>query len=174
MGEATGDGSNTPRTKGKALRPIIARSSDDIRRQSVFEKGNTVAQRQSAFLESLQLQLIIGGHRDQGLDGRVEVAMLLTQSFDFAGEFRPFFVVQFFVHLKPLAMVLWRLRAFARIMSAPRAESKVKKSASTRKEQSHEKAVAVGALPKARDIKPCHRIEYYVVFNRIVEDPWRI
>jgi hypothetical protein len=57
-------------------------------------------------------------------------------------------------------------------MSGPRAESKVNKTARTRKQQRDEAATPFGPA-EAREEKPFHRIRYYVVFNRIVEDPCR-
>jgi hypothetical protein len=53
---------------------------NDIRRDLVFDEGDAVAQLQLAFLQPLQPQQIRRGRLMQGIDRRVEIAVLLLQS----------------------------------------------------------------------------------------------
>ena len=74
------------RRQGAPRRDALGRaaSGDDIRGDLVLDFGDAVAQLQFAFLEALQLQHVGRESGMQGIDGRVEVAMVLLQT----GEFR--------------------------------------------------------------------------------------
>jgi len=65
---------------------------DDIRRDLVFDEGNTVAQLQLAFLQPLQPQQVRRGRLMQGINRRVEIAVLLLQPCELVGEFALIFV----------------------------------------------------------------------------------
>jgi hypothetical protein len=74
--------------EGKPLRsPPIMRGrlfaahalSDDIRRDLIFDEGDTIAQLQLAFLHPLQTQQIGGRRLMECINRRVEIAVLLLQ-----------------------------------------------------------------------------------------------
>src|SRR5689334_3250792 len=52
-------------------------SGDDVRRDLIFDEGDAVAQLQLALLQPLQAQQIRRRRLVQGIDGRVEIAVLL-------------------------------------------------------------------------------------------------
>ena len=55
------------------------RSSDDVRRDLVFDEGDAIAQLQLALLQPLQPQQIRCRRLMQRIDRRVEIAVLLLQ-----------------------------------------------------------------------------------------------
>ena len=57
------------------------RLGDDVRRKLIFEKCQTVAQREFSLLEPLDLQPVAGTKMEQCLDRGIEVAMLLNSDF---------------------------------------------------------------------------------------------
>lgn len=59
------------------------RLGNDVRRKLIFEKCQTVAQREFSLFEPLDLQAVAGAKMEQCLDRGIEVAMLLTQTFEF-------------------------------------------------------------------------------------------
>jgi hypothetical protein len=59
------------------------RLGDDVRGKLIFEKCETVAQREFSLLEPLDLQPVAATEMEQCLDRGIEVAMLLTQSLEF-------------------------------------------------------------------------------------------
>jgi len=65
----------------KKVSTLLARIklSNDIRRDLVFDEGDAVAQLQLALLQPLQPQQIRRGRLMQGIDRRVEIAVLLLQ-----------------------------------------------------------------------------------------------
>jgi len=65
---------------------------DNVRRDLVFDEGDAVAQLQFAFLQPLQPQQIRCGRLVQGIDRRVEVAVLLLQTCELGLEFALIFV----------------------------------------------------------------------------------
>jgi hypothetical protein len=69
-----------------------AASSDNIRRDLVFDEGDTVAQLQLAFLQPLQPQQIGRRRLVQGIDRRVEIAVFLLQPCELGLEFALIFV----------------------------------------------------------------------------------
>lgn len=77
---------------------------NNIGRERIFEKGNAIAQGQFALFQPLQLQTVIGAHRHQCVNRRVEIAMFLPQTLDFVDEFSALFFAQFSAHRKPLAV----------------------------------------------------------------------
>lgn len=64
----------------------IASLCDNVRRQLILDKGQPVAQRQLALFQALNLKLVAGTDGGQGVDGGVEIAMLLSQAFEFGFE----------------------------------------------------------------------------------------
>jgi hypothetical protein len=67
-------------------------SSDDVRRDLIFDEGDTVAQLQLAFLQPLQPQQIGRRRLMQGIDRRVEIAVFLLQPCELGLEFALIFV----------------------------------------------------------------------------------
>jgi hypothetical protein len=65
---------------------------NDIRRDLVFDEGDAVAQLQLALLQPLQPQQIWRGRLMQGIDRRVEIAVLLLQPRELGFEFALIFV----------------------------------------------------------------------------------
>jgi hypothetical protein len=65
---------------------------NDIRRDLVFDEGDAVAQLQLALLQPLQPQQIWRGRLMQGIDRRVEIAVLLLQPCELGFEFALIFV----------------------------------------------------------------------------------
>ena len=65
---------------------------NDIRRDLVFDEGDTVAQLQLAFLQPLQPQQIRRGRLVQRIDRRVEIAVFLLQPCELGLEFALIFV----------------------------------------------------------------------------------
>src|SRR6059058_4205600 len=63
--------------KARGKTALAAASSDNVGGQLIFEIGQAVAQDQLAFLQPLDLQLIVLTDQVQRLDGGVEIAMLL-------------------------------------------------------------------------------------------------
>ena len=59
-------------------------SSDNIRRDLVFDEGDAVAQLQLAFFQPLQPQQVRRRRLLQGIDRRVEIAVLLLQPSQFS------------------------------------------------------------------------------------------
>jgi hypothetical protein len=68
------------------------RLRDDIRRDLVFDEGDTVAQLQLALFQPLQPQQIRRRRLMQGVDRRIEIAMLLLQPCELGFEFALIFV----------------------------------------------------------------------------------
>jgi hypothetical protein len=66
---------------------VRSSSRNDIRRDLVFDEGDTVAQLQLAFLQPLQPQQIRRRRVMQGVDGRVEIAVLLLHPGQLGREF---------------------------------------------------------------------------------------
>jgi hypothetical protein len=73
-------------------RPEEPGLGDDIRRDLVFDEGDAVAQLQLALLQPLQPQQIGRGRLMQGIDRRVEIAVLLLQPCELGFEFALIFV----------------------------------------------------------------------------------
>src|ERR1700744_4916845 len=71
-------------SKGKARgrTAFAAASSDNVGGQLIFEIAHAVAQDQLALLQPLDLQLIVLADHVQGLDRRVEIAMLLAYALE--------------------------------------------------------------------------------------------
>ena len=67
-------------------------SGDDVGRDLVFDEGDAVAELQLALLQPLQPQQIRRGRLVQGIDRRVEVAVLLLQPCELGFEFALIFV----------------------------------------------------------------------------------
>jgi len=70
----------------------VAKSGNDVRRDLVFDEGDAVAQLQFAFLQPLQPQQIRRRRLVQGIDRRVEIAVLLLQPGELGFEFALIFV----------------------------------------------------------------------------------
>jgi hypothetical protein len=66
--------------------------SNDVGRDLVFDEGNAVAQLQLAFLQPLQPQQIWCRRLMQGIDRRIEIAVLLLQPCELGFEFTLIFV----------------------------------------------------------------------------------
>jgi hypothetical protein len=60
---------------------------DDIRRDLIFDEGDAVAQLQLALFKPLQPQQIRRGRLMQGINRRVEIAVLLLQPCELGFEF---------------------------------------------------------------------------------------
>ena len=67
-------------------------SGNDVRRDLIFDEGDAVAQLQFAFFQPLQPQQIRRGRLMQGVDRRVEIAVLLLQPGELGFEFTLIFV----------------------------------------------------------------------------------
>src|SRR5438309_4610091 len=82
--------------KGKARgrTALAAPSSDNVGRQLIFEIGQAVAQDQLAFLQPLDLQLIVLADQLQRLDGGVEIAMFLPHALEFRLERRALIIAE--------------------------------------------------------------------------------
>ena len=65
---------------------------NDVRRDLVFDEGDAVAQLQLAFLQPLQPQQVRRRRLMQRVDRRVEIAVLLLQPCELAGELALIFV----------------------------------------------------------------------------------
>ena len=65
---------------------------NNIRRNLVFDESDTVAQLKLALLQPLQPQQIRRGRLMQGIDRRVEIAVLLLQPCELGFEFAFIFV----------------------------------------------------------------------------------
>ena len=72
--------------------PGMAALGNDVRRDLVFDEGDAVAQLQFAFFQPLQPQQIWRGRLVQGIDRRVEIAVLLLQPGELGFEFALIFV----------------------------------------------------------------------------------
>ena len=57
--------------------------SNDVRGKLIFEKRQTVAQKEFALLKPLDLQPVSGAHMEQRLDRGIQIPMLLTETFNF-------------------------------------------------------------------------------------------
>jgi len=66
--------------------------SDNIRRDLIFDEGDAVAQLQLSLLQPLQPQQIRRGRLMQGIDRRVEIAVLLLQPCKFGLQLALIFV----------------------------------------------------------------------------------
>ena len=69
-------------------------SGDDVRKETVVELADLVAQDKLSLFQALQLQLITGRGRRQCVNGRIKIAMLLAESFNFNLIGAPLFVAQ--------------------------------------------------------------------------------
>jgi hypothetical protein len=80
-----GRGGSSPLLGTKLLFAIkpYERLGDDVRRKLIFEKCETVAQREFSLLEPLDLQPVAATEMEQCLDRGIEVAVLLTQTLEF-------------------------------------------------------------------------------------------
>lgn len=72
--------------------PGMAELGNDVRRDLVFDEGDAVAQLKLAFFQPLQPQQIWRGRLVQGIDRRVEIAVLLLQPGELGFEFALIFV----------------------------------------------------------------------------------
>jgi hypothetical protein len=70
----------------------MTRLCNNIRCNLVFDEGDTVAQLKLALLQPLQPQQIRRGRLMQGIDRRVEIAVLLLQPCELGFEFAFIFV----------------------------------------------------------------------------------
>jgi len=70
----------------------LAGSGNDIRRDLVFDEGDAVSQLQFALLQPLQPQQVGSRRLMQGIDRRVEIAVLLLQPRELGFEFALIFV----------------------------------------------------------------------------------
>ena len=57
----------------------------DVREQLIIDEGDSIAQRELALLQALKLQQI-AAHGAERLDGRIEIAMLLSQPVEFGAQ----------------------------------------------------------------------------------------
>jgi hypothetical protein len=80
------------RLRRQASRSDLKPLRDDIRRDLVFDEGDTVAQLQLAFLQPLQPQQIRRRRLMQRVDRCVEIAVLLLQPGEFVFELALIFV----------------------------------------------------------------------------------
>ena len=59
---------------------------DDVGGKLVLDEGQPVAERQLSLLQPLDLKLVARPNRAKGLDGGVEIAVLLPEAFEFGFE----------------------------------------------------------------------------------------
>ena len=72
--------------RGKRFQPGL---SNDVGGKLIFEKRQTITQKQFALLEPLNLQPVSRAHMEQCLDRGVEIPMLLTQTLEFRPQQSP-------------------------------------------------------------------------------------
>src|SRR4051812_34287967 len=68
------------RLEPQGKQPTMLKSCDNIGRELIFDKADAVAQHELALFQPLHLQEIRARHIVQGLDGDVEIAMLLLEA----------------------------------------------------------------------------------------------
>src|SRR5882724_10745131 len=91
-------GSRRSPSSGRALRgpvgcdPRRRRLCNNVRRDLIFDEGDAVAQLQLALFQPLQPQQIRRRRLMQGIDRRIEVAMLLVQPSELGFKFALIFV----------------------------------------------------------------------------------